>query len=91
MHVSVDDDEDADIAQYFERTCAFIHAGSTLVHCFAGISLSPTIVMAYLIRQHKFTVDQALEHCTFRRPCVQPNPGFMRALMQEQLDQKVID
>jgi protein-tyrosine phosphatase len=53
--INVDDNWNADIRSYFERTNDFLHSARTnnekaLVHCAAGISRSSTIVLAYLMK-----------------------------------------
>ena len=53
---------------------------TVLVHCQKGRSRSATIVMAYLIKANGWTVAEALEYYTKRRPSVEPNIGFLTAL-----------
>ncbi|RNF27058.1 dual-specificity protein phosphatase [Trypanosoma conorhini] len=93
---AVDDTSDADIQQFFRPTYmlleqtrkAYYYAckGGTgvgpraLVHCQRGKSRSATIVLAYLIRHNGWTVAEALQYVTRRRPCVEPNLGFIDAL-----------
>lgn len=50
------------------------------VHCHAGISRSPAVVMAYLMKYHGMTRDEALGYVRQFRPAVHPNPGFTRML-----------
>ena len=52
------------------------------VHCFKGMSRSPTIVAAYLIATLKLSADDALSHIKSARPVVLPNRGFRRQLEQ---------
>lgn len=85
LQIMVDDLESADISQYFNETNLFIltalsENGKVLVHCAAGISRSPTIVLAYLIEHHNFTPNTALKHIRLTRPIADPNLGFMRQL-----------
>lgn len=54
--------------------------GSVLVHCEMGISRSSTVVIAYLMRYHNMTRDEAYEVCKTRRPMVYPNQGFWKQL-----------
>ena len=54
MRMSVEDAETYDIAEHMETAFGFIEearrkGAGVLVHCVAGISRSPTIVMAYLM------------------------------------------
>ncbi|XP_028773987.1 dual specificity protein phosphatase 1-like isoform X1 [Neltuma alba] len=82
--INVVDREDADIKQYFNECFDFIdegkRVGGTLVHCFAGRSRSVTVVVAYLMKTHRMSLSQALEHVKSRRPTASPNLGFIRQL-----------
>ncbi|XP_051173777.1 probable dual specificity protein phosphatase DDB_G0283417 [Leptopilina boulardi] len=51
-----------------------------LVHCNAGISRSPTIVIAYLMAREKLTFDIAFERVKNVRNRIKPNEGFVRQL-----------
>ncbi|KAL3117145.1 hypothetical protein niasHT_007548 [Heterodera trifolii] len=51
-----------------------------VVHCQCGISRSATVVMAYLMRKYKWSVNEAFSFVQARRSCVQPNPSFLRQL-----------
>ena len=50
------------------------------VHCKAGISRSPTIVMAWLILYKKYSFDDAWTTVVKARPFVRPNPSFVKIL-----------
>ena len=54
--------------------------GGVLVHCYAGVSRSSSFVIAYLIRKHLLSYDQAKEKAKKQRPCVHPGDGFIRQL-----------
>ena len=51
-----------------------------LVHCAAGVSRSSTLVTNYLMQHRGLTLAAALALLRRKRPCVQPNFGFMRQL-----------
>ena len=61
--------------------------GRTLVHCFAGISRSATLVIAYLVHELGYTLRQAHDFVRSKRPCIQPNIGFWKQLIE--LENKV--
>lgn len=80
--IEVLDAADTNLSEYFDECCDFINeakrnGGSVLVHCFAGRSRSGTIVIAYLMKQHRMSLSRALELVRSKRPQVQPNYGFM--------------
>jgi len=71
--------------KHFEACSAFISealaAGTgILVHCVAGQSRSPAVVIAHLMRQEKWSLDHALDYVRSRRPLVCPNIGFLDQL-----------
>ena len=47
----------------------------------AGVSRSPTLVAAYLMHNRRIAAAQALQYLKERRPCVDPNAGFMQQLL----------
>ncbi|XP_050373983.1 dual specificity protein phosphatase 1 isoform X3 [Argentina anserina] len=55
-------------------------SGGVLVHCFVGKSRSVTIVLAYLMKRHGMSLNEALEHVRSRRPQASPNAGFISQL-----------
>jgi len=61
-------------------TAAFSEGGKVLVHCFAGVSRSATLVVAYVMRTHRLKIREAVAFVRARRPCISPNPGFLLQL-----------
>lgn len=63
------------------------------MHCFAGISRSATICIAYLMLTEGFSMHQALEYTRCKRPCVSPNFNFMGQLLsfEHQLKKECIE
>jgi hypothetical protein len=55
---------------------------TTYVHCAAGVSRSGMVVIAYLMRRHGWSRDEALVYVRTKRPDVRPNPAFMRLLAE---------
>ncbi len=77
--ILLEDDEEAPIADHFEPVCGLLdtaHGKATLIHCMAGVSRSPTLAAAWLMKRYGFAADDALNLLVTRRPCVAPNPGF---------------
>jgi hypothetical protein len=84
-NVHVDDDERVDIYSYFYNAVEFIddalsHGNNVLVHCYAGISRSASIVLAYLMAINKYTLSDALELLISKRRICDPNRGFVLQL-----------
>jgi hypothetical protein len=84
--VPVRDHAGADILTYLPEATAFIEehvqqGTSVLVHCQMGVSRSATVVMAYLMRYHNMTRDQAYIHLKQQRPSINPNEGFWQQLL----------
>lgn len=85
--ISAVDDPSEDIKQYFASTNRFIENvlarhGKVLVHCTAGVSRSPTIILAYLIYKHGYSLDEALLFVYNKRKWIRPNEGFLLQLEQ---------
>ena len=82
------DSETYDLSKYFEDSFKFIDEalknGGVLVHCAAGISRSSAIVIAYLMKKKKWTVDEAYRFVKKRRSVICPNSGFVRQLRNYQ-------
>mmetsp|Transcript_68591 Transcript_68591/g.161254 ORF Transcript_68591/g.161254 Transcript_68591/m.161254 type:complete len:133 (-) Transcript_68591:1741-2139(-) len=55
--------------------------GTCVVHCAAGMSRSATVVLAYLMQHGGQRLEAALKRVWAVRPCVCPNDGFMRVLV----------
>lgn len=53
-----------------------------VVNCFAGVSRSSSIVIAYIMYKYKLTLEEAFQYVKSKRPIIQPNPGFMQQLKE---------
>jgi len=91
------DREKQHIADTFEKACLFIDEalkhknGKCFVHCQEGKSRSVTIVAAYLMSRHKFSLDNALATITSKRRIAQPNKGFLSELREFERELQVQD
>jgi dual specificity MAP kinase phosphatase len=56
--------------------------GKVLVHCYAGISRSAAIVIAYLMQFHSWTYDHCYAHVKSKRKIIAPNINFVGQLMR---------
>jgi dual specificity MAP kinase phosphatase len=75
------------LKQYFMEAIEFIDNaraanGRVLVHCQAGVSRSPTIVIAYLIAKNRKNLSEAFSFVKDRRSIVAPNLNFMGQLLE---------
>lgn len=75
------------LKQYFDEAVSFIESvrlnnGRVLVHCQAGVSRSPTIVMAYIIAVHGQSLKDAFSYVHSRRSIISPNLNFMGQLLE---------
>lgn len=52
-----------------------------LIHCYQGISRSPAITAGYLITQYKMNPTECLDLIKSKRPCSNPNNGFIQQLL----------
>lgn len=51
-----------------------------LVHCWAGVSRSTTIVISFLMAEHGMSFNDATDHVRKQRWFINPNPGFKNQL-----------
>ena len=84
LQVQVEDAYDADISSYFSHCNDFIQQSldkgeGILVHCYAGISRSATIIISYLMKQGMSYLS-ASQKLKIKRPFVNPNINFVNQL-----------
>lgn len=53
-----------------------------LVHCYLGISRSPTLVTMYIMRKYNLNMEKALWKIKSKRRQVNPNAGFIKQLTE---------
>eukprot|EP01041_Mallomonas_annulata_P000726 gene726-1398_t len=80
-HVIAYTDEE-NITQTFEPSIEFIQSakGNVLVHCFAGVSRSASIVLAFLMKINNMSLEDARKFLKSKRRCICPNDGFIKQL-----------
>jgi protein-tyrosine phosphatase len=79
--ILIHDDPSVNLGKYFDESNKFIDQGLAdgdvvLVHCYAGISRSATLVIAYLMWKYGFTLETTHSMVKARRWQIEPNPGF---------------
>ena len=87
LHLKLVDEPEFDITKHFKQTNDFINkvrtaGGNLLVHCKVGLSRSPTVIIAYLIKYYEFTADSAINFIKRKRPQIIPNQGFIKQLYE---------
>ena len=71
------------VIPYFKECIEFIeNSDKVLVHCSCGINRSPTFVIAYLIWKTQSGFPKVNNFVKSRRPCIEPNLGFIRQLQK---------
>ncbi|EFA79555.1 hypothetical protein PPL_07606 [Heterostelium album PN500] len=84
---NLEDEPEQDILTFIEESFQFIEKarsenGIVFVHCLAGKSRSPTIIIAYLMRMQQVPLKQIYHLVYEARDLIQPNDGFMMQLLQ---------
>ena len=81
----IDDDQDERISEHFFTVYNIISKAlsenkNVIVHCAAGMSRSPSLVIAYLMIENRWCYEEAYNYVKSRRPIVEPNIGFVKQL-----------
>ena len=81
LHIMIDDIMSEKIIDHFETSYHFINdmieqGRSIYIHCQMGISRSPTIVIAYLMKKFNLSLHSAKSFVVSKRPQVDPNISF---------------
>ncbi|XP_037635882.1 protein phosphatase Slingshot homolog 3 isoform X1 [Sebastes umbrosus] len=85
MNIRVYDVEATDLLPHWTDTYNFINAArkrgqAVLVHCKMGVSRSSSTVIAYIMKQNRWSLDAALTYVRDCRSIIKPNDGFMKQL-----------
>lgn len=85
LHLMLNDVPEENISRFFEVSRKFIadaldNGGVVLVHCWAGVSRSVSVVIYYLTKTYGISVREALKIIRERRPIANPNVGFIKQL-----------
>lgn len=91
--VDVEDMSREPISLFFPEATEFIHSWisherTVLVHCRAGTSRSPSVVIAYLMTYQGYSLHDALFLVRSHRSCVCPNVGFIEQLGEYEEEQR---
>ncbi|XP_052244315.1 uncharacterized protein LOC127853662 isoform X2 [Dreissena polymorpha] len=95
LRIPVNDNYSAKLIPYFEQAFQFLDKvreanGCCLVHCLAGISRSPTLAIAYIMKHLNMSSDDAYRYVKDKRPTISPNFNFLGQLLEfeKQLQQE---
>nr|XP_057919489.1 protein phosphatase Slingshot homolog 3 [Doryrhamphus excisus]XP_057919490.1 protein phosphatase Slingshot homolog 3 [Doryrhamphus excisus] len=85
MNIRVYDVEATDLLSHWTDTYNFINSArksgqAVLVHCKMGVSRSASTVIAYAMKQQRWSLDVALAYVRDRRSIIKPNEGFTKQL-----------
>eukprot|EP00658_Telonema_sp_P-2_P026349 TRINITY_DN2062_c0_g1_i1.p1 TRINITY_DN2062_c0_g1~~TRINITY_DN2062_c0_g1_i1.p1 ORF type:complete len:325 (-),score=40.40 TRINITY_DN2062_c0_g1_i1:227-1201(-) len=83
--LEVDDNEVQSLDKYFLHAIQFVEGakkagGKVVCHCFAGVSRSATVVVAYVMYTMGLSSTEALKFVQKGRAAANPNPNFRRQL-----------
>lgn len=75
------DNSTQSLLRHFPAAIAFMkdaikRGGGVLVHCYAGVSRSATVVIAYLMQEYELSFEEAFSKASKARPIIFPNIGF---------------
>jgi len=97
IQIAVEDKVGAKLNIYFDLIADKINqvhlsGGKILIYCRAGQSRSVTLCIAYFMKYHDMTFDQAFQFVRTKRPIIHPNRGFVHQLKQyeEKLQSKPV-
>lgn len=84
--INIADNSEQILHKFFDEAHQFIDEArrkksNILVHCLAGISRSPTIAIAYIMRVNSLRLQEAYNLVKQCRPQIDPNLNFMGQLM----------
>ncbi|CAL1613272.1 unnamed protein product [Knipowitschia caucasica] len=85
MNIRVYDVEETDLLSHWPDTYSFINKArksgqAVFVHCKMGKSRSASTVIAYAMKQYRWSLEVALAYVKERRSIIKPNEGFMKQL-----------
>ena len=93
--ISEIDSPTTNLKQHFSACHKFISTasasgGCVLVHCYAGISRSATIMISYLMAQYDMTLPTATQVIKNKRWFINPNTGFIKQLQLYQKELRLL-
>eukprot|EP00795_Rhopilema_esculentum_P002428 gene2428-18082_t len=86
LKLPVEDNWEGNLISLFPQAFAFIEQArdseeNVLVHCVGGVSRSSTIVIAYLMLKHSYSLNDAYDFVKAKKSNISPNFNFMQQLL----------
>ncbi|XP_020383516.1 protein phosphatase Slingshot homolog 1-like [Rhincodon typus] len=86
-NIRVFDEDATDLLAYWNDAYNFITKAKKdhskcLVHCKMGVSRSASTVIAYAMKEYRWSLEKAYKYVKEKRSVAQPNAGFMRQLAE---------
>ena len=79
--INISDSEDQDLYFYYKDAINFIKESiKVFIHCVAGVSRSPSMLIAYLIKEENMKFDKAFDFVKGKRKNINPNKNFLNQL-----------
>ena len=92
--ILAEDIETFDLGIYFKEGINFINENraktNVLIHCFAGVSRSGAMAVAYLMDTHKKSFKEAWGMAKEKRSVITPNDGFKRQLEKFEVEMNTL-
>ncbi|GAB1605059.1 hypothetical protein Ahia01_000787700 [Argonauta hians] len=87
LRIPINDNYFDKMLPYFHDAFQFLDKvreanGCVLIHCLAGISRSPTLAIAYVMRHLNMSSDDAYRYVKAKRPTISPNFNFLGQLLE---------
>ncbi|XP_054155134.1 protein phosphatase Slingshot homolog 2-like isoform X2 [Oppia nitens] len=84
-NIRVYDEDSTEMLKYWDKTFKYIRkakdeGSKVLVHCKKGISRSASVVLAFVMKETGWKLDEAFEFVKNKRNCIRPNSGFLKQL-----------
>lgn len=84
FNIEILDNDDHNFTKYqFDNVLNFLNRyqhKNILIHCYMGSSRSATIVVLYLIKKYKYTLEDAIDYLRTKREIVNINNNFIHNL-----------
>lgn len=85
--IQIDDSPDENLIKHLDSSYEFIekalsNSGKVFVHCAYGISRSPSVVIAYLMKKYSWNYDTTFKFVFNKRNKIYPNEGFIKQLLE---------